>query len=143
MSHLSDSRQEELPSSLPSWGSSDQDPSKFGLEDPKAEACPMSTLLTQGKHRRCWIFRGPLGFKGPLTSFSGLVSKWFLLVFPKSLVFLSQEHGTKSGVFTSRQDPENKARGMEASIQAVAEGKERRGSETRGAKEEKSMGPDD
>ena len=103
----------------------------------------MSTLLTQGKHRRCWIFRGPLGFKGPLTSFSGLVSKWFLLVFPKSLVFLSQEHGTKSGVFTSRQDPENKARGMEALIQAVAEGKERRGSETRGAKEEKSMGPDD
>lgn len=52
VSHLSDSRQAELPSSLPSWGSSDQDPSKFGLEDPKAEALPHEHTLDPGKAQK-------------------------------------------------------------------------------------------
>lgn len=65
-------------------------------------------------------------------------------IFPNSLVvFISQWHGTKSGVFTSRQGLENEALGMEASTQAVAQGMERRGSETRGVKEVKSTGPSD
>ena len=45
-----------------------------------------------------------MGLKGPLTSFSGLVSKWFLLISPKSLVvFINPGHGTKSGAFRGRQ----------------------------------------